>query len=429
MTTVDAPATEPRGTLGGQPRAVWAVAFACVVSFMGLGLVDPILTAIAKDLSATSSQVSLLFTSYLVVTAVAMLITGWVSSRIGVKWTLISGLAIIVVFSALGGLMNSVGGIIWARAFWGLGNALFIATSLATITSLAKGPLKKAILLYESALGIGIGLGPIVGGQLGEHIGWRGPFFGVAVLMAIGLVATLLFLPATPKPAHKVSVTDPIKALRYPGLLVVAVAALLYNFGMFVLMAVAPYPLSLGATHFGAAQIGWVFFGWGLCLAVMSIWGSTWLEDRVGTFRAIMVGLAGFTVCLLLMAVFSQGNTSEGVSGGQLWGIVACLIAAGLFLGIMNTTVTTLVMGAAPVPRPVASAGYSFVRFFGGAVGAYVAGKVAEHTFRGAFVLGAGVTVVALVVLVVFRRYVGNAPVPAHGSVEEAEVLEYADID
>ncbi len=103
MTTVDAPATEPRGTLGGQPRAVWAVAFACVVSFMGLGLVDPILTAIAKDLSATSSQVSLLFTSYLVVTAVAMLITGWVSSRIGVKWTLISGLAIIVVFSALGG--------------------------------------------------------------------------------------------------------------------------------------------------------------------------------------------------------------------------------------------------------------------------------------------------------------------------------------
>jgi MFS family permease len=429
MTTVETKVAEPEGSILRQPRAVWAVAFACVVSFMGLGLVDPILTSIAKDLNATSGQVSLLFTSYLVVTAVAMLVTGWVSSRIGVKWTLISGLAIIVVFSALGGLMNSVAGIIWARAFWGLGNALFIATSLATITSLAKGPLKKAILLYESALGIGIGLGPIVGGQLGEHIGWRGPFFGVAVLMAIGLVATLLFLPATPKPAQKVSVADPIKALKYPGLLVVAVTALLYNFGMFVLMAVAPYPLALGSTHFGAAQVGWVFFGWGICLAVMSIWGSSWLENRVGTFAAIVVGLVGFAACLALMAVFSQGNTTDGVSGGQPWGIVACLVASGLFLGIMNTTVTTLVMGAAPVPRPVASAGYSFVRFFGGAVGAYVAGKVAEHTFQGAFVLGAGVTVVALIVLTLFRRFVGGAPVPAHGTVEEAEVLEMADAD
>lgn len=38
-----------------QPKAVWAVAFACVVSFMGIGLVDPILPALAKDLRATPS--------------------------------------------------------------------------------------------------------------------------------------------------------------------------------------------------------------------------------------------------------------------------------------------------------------------------------------------------------------------------------------
>jgi MFS family permease len=59
-----------------QPKAVWAVAFACVVSFMGIGLVDPILPALAKQLKATPSSVELLFTSYLVVTAVAMLVTG-----------------------------------------------------------------------------------------------------------------------------------------------------------------------------------------------------------------------------------------------------------------------------------------------------------------------------------------------------------------
>ena len=71
-----------------QPKGVWAVAFACVVSFMGIGLVDPILPALSSQLEASPSAVELLFTSYLVVTAVAMLVTGWVSSRIGGKRTL-----------------------------------------------------------------------------------------------------------------------------------------------------------------------------------------------------------------------------------------------------------------------------------------------------------------------------------------------------
>src|ERR1700710_3211018 len=92
-----------------QPKAVYAVAFACVISFMGIGLVDPILPALADQLHASPSQVSLLFTSYLVVTAVAMLVTGWVSSRVGAKNTLIAGLVLIVVFAALAGMSGSIG--------------------------------------------------------------------------------------------------------------------------------------------------------------------------------------------------------------------------------------------------------------------------------------------------------------------------------
>src|SRR3954447_4666523 len=95
-----------------QPKAVWAVAFACVISFCGIGLVDPILPSLAGSLHASPSQVELLFTSYLVVTAVMMLVTGWVSSRIGAKRTLVSGLVLIVVFAALAGGAGSIRGII-----------------------------------------------------------------------------------------------------------------------------------------------------------------------------------------------------------------------------------------------------------------------------------------------------------------------------
>lgn len=77
------------GGLLRQPKAVWATAGASVVAFMGIGLVDPILPSIAQGLQATAGQVSLLFTSYFLITAVAMLLTGVVSSRIGGRRTLL----------------------------------------------------------------------------------------------------------------------------------------------------------------------------------------------------------------------------------------------------------------------------------------------------------------------------------------------------
>lgn len=93
-----------------QPKSVWAVAFASVIAFMGIGLVDPILKPIGEQLHASSpSQVTLLFTSYMLVTGVAMLITGVISSRFGAKKTQLAGLAIIIVSAALAGSSSTVG--------------------------------------------------------------------------------------------------------------------------------------------------------------------------------------------------------------------------------------------------------------------------------------------------------------------------------
>lgn len=144
-----------------QPKAVWAVAFASVVAFMGIGLVDPILKPIADNLNASPSQVSLLFTSYMAVMGVAMLITGVVASRIGAKRTLLFGLVIIIAGAGLAGMSDTVAEIVGWRALWGLGNALFIATALATIVSSARGSVAQAIILYEAALGLGIAVGPL----------------------------------------------------------------------------------------------------------------------------------------------------------------------------------------------------------------------------------------------------------------------------
>jgi MFS family permease len=367
-----------------QPKAVYAVAFACVVSFMGIGLVDPILPALSTKLHATPSAVELLFTSYLVVTAVAMLVTGWVSSRIGGKRTLVAGLILIVVSSALAGSSGSIGEIIGFRAGWGLGNALFIATSLAVIIGAASGGFSGAIILYETALGIGIALGPLVGGELGA-ISWRGPFFGVTVLMSISLIATIAFVDKTPQPKRRTSITEPLRALRHRGLAVMSLTALCYNWGFFTLLAYTPFPM-----HLGIHELGYVFTGWGVLVAIFAVFVAPRAQRRFGTPRCLYVNLALLSADLVVIAAFTSSQLT----------LIIAVIVSGAFVGLNNTLTTQAVMLVAPVERPVASAAYGFVRFIGGGLAPYCAARLAASlNVHVPFYLGAVTVAAAIVIL------------------------------
>ena len=400
-----------------QPVTVWSVAFACVIAFMGIGLVDPILKPIADELGAGPSQVSLLFTSYNAVMAVAMLITGWISSRIGAKRTLLLGLAVIIVGAGFAGAQDSVPAIVAFRAVWGLGNALFIATALATIVSSAVGSVGQAIILYEASLGLGIAAGPLLGGVLGA-MSWRFPFFGVSALMTLALVATALTLPATPPGGHPTSISAPLRALRHRGLLTVGLTAFLYNFGFFTLLAFTPFPLNMDAHG-----VGWVFFGWGLLLAVSSVLVAPRVQRRVGTAVGLVGALAVFMVLLALMGRFT----------GDRWVLVACTVVAGAALGINNTLITETVMKISPVERGVASSAYSFVRFIGGAIAPWLAGRLGETSVHLPFYVGAFAVLAAMGVLWTARAAIHAIDAaPGHGaepvdSEVEAEALTVGD--
>lgn len=373
------------GSVWRQPAQVWAVAFASVVAFMGIGLVDPILPAIAESLEASPTETELLFTSYLLITGIAMLVTSWISSRIGAKATLLTGLALIVAFALACALSGSVDAIIGFRAGWGLGNALFISTALATIVGSASGGSAAAIVLYEAALGLGIAIGPLLGGLLGE-VSWRGPFFGVVALMAIGFIAILVLLRGpVGERRDPIPFSAPFRALRRPALAILAITALFYNIGFFVLLAFSPYPLG-----FGAMGIGLTFFGWGVALALTSVWVAPWMMRRMRRTTIILTVLP-----LLAVDLVAAGLLAEVPAG-----LVACIVAGGLLLGIMNTVLTEAVMEATDLPRSVASSAYSAVRFIGGAVAPpvatllwHAAGATVPYLFAAASVLVAALTV------------------------------------
>ncbi len=385
-----------RETLSHQPKAVWVTAFAAVIAFMGIGLVDPILESIAKGLDATPSQTTLLFSSYLGVQVVAMLFIGWFTSMFGAKRTVIAGLLLIVVASGACALAGSIGELVAWRAVWGLGNALFIATALAVIVSAATGGQQGAILLYEAALGVGLAVGPLLGAVLGG-VSWRGPFAGTATLMAIGaiLCATMLAPDAEQARAKRavegtVSPLAPLRALRQRGLFLTGVGSAFYTAAFFTILAWSPFVL-----HKSPYFVGAVFVGWGLLVAVSGVWlapkVAASLGERTGSIAAVIVYGA-------LLVVAAVGHENVGV-------VVAVVVLSGIPSGVLNTLFTGTAMSIADAPRPVASAGYNFLRWLGGALAATLVAHFATWFGSPAapFYIGAIACVIAAVVLTQVR--------------------------
>jgi predicted MFS family arabinose efflux permease len=265
---------------------------------------------------------------------------------------------------------------------------------LAVIVASASGGFAGAIILYETALGLGIAVGPLLGGLLGG-ISWRGPFLGVSVLMALALLLTVVLVPATPKPEHHTRLSAPLRALRHRGLLIMGLTAVCYNWGFFTLLGYAPFPMKLSA-H----KLGLVFTAWGILVAIFSVAVAPRLQRRFGTAVSLYANLVLLAVVMVVIGVYTS---SPAV-------IVTATIVAGAFIGINNTLTTVAVMTVSPVERPVAAAAYGFVRFIGGGIAPYVAGKLAEHyNVHVPFLVGAAAFLLAIPVLATGHRILRDA--------------------
>ena len=265
------------------------------------------------------------------------------------------------------------------------------------IVASASGGFGGAIILYETALGFGIAVGPLLGGELGS-ISWRGPFYGVSALMAVALIATAVLVPATPKPAKRTSLAAPLKALRQRGLLIMSLTALCYNWGFFTLLGYAPYPM-----HLSAHRLGLVFTGWGVLVAAFSVAFAPRLKRRFGTAPTLYANMVLLAVLLVVIGVWTGSPTT----------VIVATIASGAFIGVNNTLTTMAVMTVAKVERPVASAAYGFVRFIGGGLAPYFAGKLADHyNLHVPFLVGAGAFLLAVPVLATGHRILAAAERP-----------------
>jgi EmrB/QacA subfamily drug resistance transporter len=342
--------------------------------------------------------------AYLVVTAATLLTIGRLADMMGRKPIWISGLVIFTVGSAICGAAPTLGFLVAARAFQGLGGSLLMAISPAMLTSAFPASERgRALGLNAVIVALGVSTGPTLGGLLTTHFTWRSVFYVNVPIGIIGFIATLILLHE-PRPIGRLRLdplgaallalglaaltaglsfgvewgwTSPIEiaalvisALSLVGLVAVElrvgtpvvdirllrnrvfasanISLILSFLALFAVSFMLPFYLE-ELRGFSAEEAGLLLTPLPLTIAVIAPFSGT-LADRIGTRWLASIGLS--TACVGLVLI-SQLNAHSTVYD-MIWRLLVIGVGQGLFQSPNNSAL----MGAAPAGRQGSAAGF-----------------------------------------------------------------------
>lgn len=198
-------------------RHRWAVLAVLCVTLLIISLDSTILNValptIVRSLGASSSQLQLVVDAYAVVFAGLLLSFGALGDRLGRKWIFLAGLAVFAGSSALAAWSRTPDDLVVARALMGIGSAALMPGTLSILTNVfpAERDRARAIGLWSGTSGLGVAIGPILGGFLLAHFWWGSVFLINLPIAVVGLVAAWWLVPNSrdPVPRH----LDPLGSL------------------------------------------------------------------------------------------------------------------------------------------------------------------------------------------------------------------------
>ncbi len=160
-------------------------------------VLNVVLPTLVRQLHATTSQLQWIVDAYVMVFAGLLLLAGSIADRVGRKRTFLVGLGAFAVGSTWAAFSGSVGVLIAARASMGIGAALIMPSTLSIITNMfgEPGERQRAIGLWAATSGLGIALGPIIGGVLLAHFWWGSVFLINLPLAGLGIACAIPIVP------------------------------------------------------------------------------------------------------------------------------------------------------------------------------------------------------------------------------------------
>src|SRR6478752_9052883 len=156
------------------------------------------------SLSATQDTINWVLTSYIVASAIALPISGWLADKVGRKRLLLISVALFTAASVLCATATSLPEMVIFRALQGVGGAFIVPLAQATLFDI--NPREKhgqAMALFGGGVMIGPILGPVLGGWLTDNYNWRWVFL---VNLPVGILCILImarFMPKTETHARK----------------------------------------------------------------------------------------------------------------------------------------------------------------------------------------------------------------------------------
>jgi len=178
----------------------WWVLGALMISMIVVGLDSTVLNValptLATRLHASTSQLQWIVDAYILVLAGLMLPLGALADRIGRKPVLLAGVVVFTAGSLTAAFAGSPGWLIATRAVMGVGAAIILTVPLAVLpTIFTPEERPRAIATVMVAMGLGLPLGPIVGGWLLQHFWWGSVFLVNVPVGALAVAALALLLP------------------------------------------------------------------------------------------------------------------------------------------------------------------------------------------------------------------------------------------
>ena len=430
-----------------QRGTVAATALGFVVVLLDASAVNVALDTLRTGFGTDMAGLQWVVNAYTLAFAALLLMAGALGDRYGAKQVFVVGFAFFTLASLACGLANSLGELVAARGVQGFGAALLVPSSLMLVQQAFPIPAQRgrAIGWWGAAGGIALAAGPVVGGLLVSHVGWRSIFF---INLPIGILGLALVLRYAPNTA-----SHPGRGLDLPGQLaaVIALAALTMalteasrlgwfhplvcgglvvsllcgsSFVWLERIGSAPMlPLSLfrsrtfsialavGAIvnfayyglvfvfslffqamqHLSPQQTGLAFLPMTALLVVMNIVAGR-LVTRVGT-RAMMVfglSLAALGYFLLLPIDVERSYLT----------LVLPMLLAGSGIALVVPTMTNAVLSSVDSSRTgIASGALNSARQIGGMLGVAVFGFLVRDAAPGAFMGGMHVSIALAVVL------------------------------
>ena len=388
------------------------------------------LPSMVRSLQATSSQLQWIVDAYAVVFGGLLLAMGSLGDRRGRKPVFLAGLVVFAAGSVAAAFAGTPNRLIAARGFMGVGAAAIMPSTLSILTNVfTRGEDRaRAIGIWSGTTGLGVALGPMVGGWLLSHYWWGSVFLVNVPIVLAGLLAALWLVPNSkdprPRPADVPGtllsvagmtlllwaiIDAPNRGWGSPVVLVPMAAAAVV-LGSFVIwerrsdhpmlpvaffrsrrfaaaigaMALVSFAL-MGAlfmlTQYLQFALGYSALQAGVRVAPIAAVllvvapASTMIVRRVGTKLVVFGGLVLVALSLALLARVTAADTYADVVGR--------FFMLGIGVGLTFAPCTDSVMGSVPAARAgVASATNGTALQTGGALGVAVLGSLLSGRYQ-----------------------------------------------